>query len=406
MKLFGQHGYGDGQKLRQGLDLGYIDGAIFSPKDIGRERLRGILDELAQSAPNAERLFDPQYYATLVAAATNSRCGSLITDYAAYFGIRRRAQLESETRVRDDLRDTMRFTRELNLTSVITPSVVIPRSLNSIEAVVAKNFIRHAKDIGREVGDTRPLLATLAIGVEALRRHEELIEFLSDITVMDDRPDGFYLLAATPSADGRIDIFNSDTIAGWLFLNHALSLNGFRVVNGYSDILTPFLGAAGASAGATGWWSNLRSFSLNRFAPESTGGRLPVPRYLSCSLLNRITFDELERLRDAVPEVLNGLDTDELYPVERGSEPERSQEVLQSWDAIRELNRRMVVESDVTESLAQCTTRVDEAAALYNEVQAALFATLDPRSDSGHLEPLRDGLAKFAELAELRAPEE
>src|SRR5205085_961965 len=103
------------------------------------------------------------------------------------------------------------------------------------------------------------------------------------------------------------DIYNADVIAAWMLINHTLRVNGFDVINGCSDILTPFLAASGASAGAVGWWSNLRTFSLDRFAPAAGGGRLPIPRYLSVNLLNRITFTELDALRALVPGILNGL---------------------------------------------------------------------------------------------------
>ena len=406
MKLFGQHGFGDGQKIRQGLDGGLIEGVIYSPKDIGRDKLTGALDDLAQNRPNAERFFDPQYYATLVADAPNSRCGSLMIDYADYFAARRRGHLESEARVNDELRRTLQFIRTLNVSSVIAPGVLIPRSVNSIEAVIAKNFMRNAASIAESVGEERPILATLAIGCEALRRHEELVEFLSDITLLDTPPTGFYVLVGTSTSDGRTEIFNEDTVAGWLFLNHTLALNGFRVINGYSDIMTPFLGACGASAGATGWWTNLRHFGLARFAPDVSGGRLPIPRYLSCALLNRISFDELERLRGSVHEVLNGLATDDLYPEDNGSEPERNQEVLQTWDAISEVNRQVVTNGDVEKSLEKCHERIENADALYLEVQAAAFSPLEPKSDASHLEALRDGLRKFADLAELSSSED
>lgn len=406
MKLFGQHGFGDGKKIRQGIDSGFIDGVIYSPKDIARDKLKKDLDELASSKPGAERLFDPQFYATLVADTPNSRCGSLMIDYGDYFAARRRGQLESEARVIDELRRTLQFTKTLNISSVIAPGVLIPRSVDSIEAVIAKNFIRNAVETAESVGEGRPLLATLAIGSEALKRHQELMEFIGDITLLDNPPSGFYVLVGTSTSDGRTEIYNDDTIAGWLFLNHTLALNGFRVVNGYSDAMTPFLGACGASAGATGWWTNLRHFGLGRFSPDSSGGRLPTPRYLSCSMLNRITFDELERLRGSVPDILNGLESDALYPEENGSEPERNQEVLQTWDAISELNRRIVTDGDVEASLHASHEKLEIADALYLEVEAAAFSPLEPKSNRSHLEPLREGLLKFAELAELGPTEE
>ena len=121
-------------------------------------------------------------------------------------------------------------------------------------------------------------------------------------------------------------------------------------MNGYSDMFSPLLGATGADAGCTGWFSNLRTFSLGRFGPSSGGGRLPILRYSSKKLINRITFSELDSLRTRFPQVLNGLKTDELFDHEVGSEPQRNQEVLQSWEAIRALNSELV-KGNVRDSL-------------------------------------------------------
>ena len=406
MKLLAHHGYGDGMKIKQGLEAGLIDGVIYSPKDIGRDKLAANLQELVTAKPESERLFDPQFYATLVANAQNSRCGTLITDYSAYFSARRRSQLEAEARVQADLRATLGFVQGLDVSAVIAPNVLVQRSLDSIEAVIAKNFVRHAKAVALEMGEARPVYATLALSCETLRRPSELVEFLTDLTLLELPPDGFYLLIGAKAAEERSEIYHADTLAGWFFLNYTLSLNGYRVINGFSDIVTPFLGICGASAGATGWWSNLRTFSLSRFAPDTTGGRLPTQRYLSCALLNRITFDELEALRGAVPEVLNGLPTDTLYPQVRGSEPERNQEVQQSWAAIRHLNDTLVTGQGVQSGLAVAQRKVADAQELYAEIQAMQAIRLDPKSDDAHLAPLGEALELFADLAEIDATED
>jgi hypothetical protein len=39
-----------------------------------------------------------------------------------------------------------------------------------------------------------------------------------------------------------------------------------------------------------GWWSNLTTFSVERFSPSTGGGRTPTEKYLSCALLNIITL--------------------------------------------------------------------------------------------------------------------
>lgn len=152
---------------------------------------------------------------------------------------------------------------------------MIPNSLNSIEAVISKNFIRLAKAQYAGLKDQRPVYATLAVSRSALMDKQELVDFVNEITLLDNPPDGFYVLISARNTEARSDIYNADVIAAWMFINHVLAVNGFKVINGYSDILTPFLGVAGGAAGALGWWSNLKVFSLDRFAPSAGGGRLP-----------------------------------------------------------------------------------------------------------------------------------
>ena len=186
-----------------------------------------------------------------------------------------------------------------------------------------------------------------------------------------------------------------------MFINYALTVNGFKVINGYSDMLTPFLGAAGGVAGALGWWSNLRSFSLDRFAPSAGGGRLPIQRYLSLALLNRIAFYEFDQLRKLVPSVLNNLPTDSLYDsrVGIGSEPQRNMEILQSWEAVKALNSALVA-GEQTKSLMNCHAAVAKALMTYEAIQGVSIR-LDGKSNAEHLQPLAEGLQLFRKLAEL-----
>src|ERR1700735_4061850 len=73
VKLFSQHGFSDGLKTVEGLRKELIDGVIFSPRDITPEKLRECTSKCTESAPASERLFDPQYYATLSALDPLSR---------------------------------------------------------------------------------------------------------------------------------------------------------------------------------------------------------------------------------------------------------------------------------------------------------------------------------------------
>ncbi len=399
MKLFAQHGAQEGEKTNEGFARGLLDGVIYSPRDVAVETLRTKLDGLAANHADVERLVDPQYYAIFLNGTEEARLGYLQEDYDAYFQPRRRGQLERENQIQRDLASALAFQASLNVTSIIAPNILIPNSLNSIEAVIAKNFIRLSAAQYRTLNDPRPLYATLAISRNALGDKQELVEFLNEITVLEDPPQGFYILISARNNEARSDIYNMDVIADWMFINHVLTLNGFQVINGYSDILTPFLGAAGAKAGALGWWSNLRSFSLDRFGPSPGGGRLPIQRYASLPLLNRITFFELGQLRGLLPAVLNSLPTNTLYDPDNGSEPQRNLEVIQSWEAVKSLSSSLVAD-DQAQSLANCRNAVTRAVALYETIQG-LSIRLDSKSNAEHLQPLADGIRLFAKLAEL-----
>src|SRR5262245_45452576 len=107
MKLFAQHGYGDGQKVAEGLQGQLLDGVIFSPKDIKLAKMQETAASFASSFPGADRLFDPQFYAALPAVDPLCRVGNLDDDYADYFQARRRVQLLGEQQVISDVRTTL-----------------------------------------------------------------------------------------------------------------------------------------------------------------------------------------------------------------------------------------------------------------------------------------------------------
>ncbi len=400
MKLFAQHGASEGEKIVEGFARGLLDGVIYSPRDVSLVSLKEKLSSVETTAPTAERLFDPQYYSIFLNGTAEARLGWLLEeDYTPYFQPRRRSQLERESQIEKELATALGFQNELNVTGIIAPNILIPNSLNSIESVISKNFIRLAKPQFAKLGDTRPIYATLAISRNALMDKQELVDFINEITLLDNPPDGFYMLISARNTDARSDIYNADVIAAWMFINHTLAVNGFKVINGYSDILTPFLGVAGGTAGAFGWWSNLKVFSLDRFAPSAGGGRLPIQRYLSRALLNRITFFEFNQLRTIFPAIVNKLPGDDLYAQEDASQPQRNMEIVQSWEAVRALNASLVG-SDQTKALKECGDAIKQAGLLYEAIKARGVRP-DPKSNDEHIQPLTDGLGLFKKLAEL-----
>lgn len=401
MKCYAQHGAQAGEKVRIGVQQGLVDGVIYSPRDISLLRLQDELNWLAADYPRVDRILDPQYYTCLLAGSGETRLGNLPADYTAYFRSRRRSDLGREEILREDIDAVLRFQVGLNVTHVVAPNVLISRSLDSREAATAIDFVRLADSRYAELGDQRPVYVTLAISRDAILHRQALLDFVDEITGLESGVSGFYLLVAANSTEARTEIFNSDVIAAWMYLNYALSSSGYAVINGYSDILTPLLSAAGGRAGATGWWSNLRTFSLDRFNLGPGGGRLPVQRYLCNALLNRITFSELHGLRTLTDFALNGLSTDGLYPEEMGSEPQRNREVHQSWESIRNLCVRLSP-TGTERDLRLCLEAI--RAAQDNYARAGALMAFEPKSNDEHLDAMEGGIGLFAELAELSPP--
>ncbi len=97
-----------------------------------------------------------------------------------------------------------------------------------------------------------------------------------------------------------------------------------------------------------------------------------------------------------IPSILNELSTDALYDPKVGFEPQRNVVVLQSWEAVRALNSRLI-ENEQPNSLAASRQLLAEAQAHYEEIPFAL----DSKSNAEHLVPLLEGFDLFEKLAEL-----
>lgn len=399
MQLLAQHGFGNGDKIARALNEGLVTGAIFSAKDISPSKLAETLAEMEAYYPQSVRLFDPQFYAALIAGQPGARLGHLDGEAHPYFEARRRRELEREPQVLADLQSVISYQQELPVSAIITPNIAIRRSFDSVEGTISKNFLRNAAQVAIELGESRPVYATLTISLPALTDRIELQNFLQEITELDNPPTGFYLLLEKPDSGISATLTESGVLSRWMLLNHTLKTSGFRVINGYTDALSFYVGAAGADAVATGWYNTLKTFSLKKFEPVSDFARRPVPRYFSRALLKSIRHTELHDLRHPFPEILNGLPCDDYYDEEEGSAPDSIGEALQNWEGIGTMNE-IVHSGNVAASLATCRDALDAAEELYVRIRD-YGLTMRDRSGAGHIALIREELSAFEELAEL-----
>ena len=146
MKLFAQHGASEGEKITEGLAQGLLDGVIYSPRDVSLASLKDKLSTVGKASPTAERLVDPQYYAIFVTALRKpgwATCWKRIT--VPYFQPRRRGQLERESQIEKELDGGPELPGQPERYRNHRSEHPVPKTLNSIEAVISKNFIRLTK---------------------------------------------------------------------------------------------------------------------------------------------------------------------------------------------------------------------------------------------------------------------
>ncbi len=397
MRLLAQNGHQPGEKVKRGVEEGIIGGVILSPRYLGPDRASERVAEVREVNREAEVLLDPEYYATRQIGTPNNQLGYL-KDWI-YFRARPRRDLVRGQVVEDTLREVYQAVSGLDLSAHISPNIYIPQSFDSMEAGIALNFVAGAKPAFGAGG--KPVYATLAIDRRALLSPGDFRSFLNDLTGLETPPDGFYVLVGGGLIDERSDLVHSEVvdakvIAGWMLLNFALAQNGFEVTNGCADLLAPFLTAAGGSGTATGWWSNLRLFSMGRYIkPEGGGGQLPVVRYVSKLLMNRIRNDELRAYARIVPGVLNGLAHDADY----AKVPDRTSEALQTWEAISSLNGE-VRDGLIEAKLERLNHRIEQAKEAYATVQRRGISE-GIETVTEYLGQLSGAIENFKRLAEL-----
>lgn len=400
MKLFAQHGHAPSDKLIRAVEERIINGVIFSPRYLIPNSAQKLIGELKDVHDGIEIFIDPEFYATRYIGAPNAQLRYL-PEWKHFFLTRQNEILVGTEKIDDILRIAYQTQIELGCTGLLAPNIYISNSFDSIESAIAISFINRTKPIAREMGIELPVHATLAVGRDAIVDQRSYMNFLNTITAINPSPDGIYILVGAGSTDERVgtirsEILSPDVIAGWMLLNYSLSINGLSVINGFSDILTPFLGAVGAQAGATGWWTNLQVFSMGRYIKGTSGGQLPIIRYLSKKLINRITINEREAFVEVVPEILNDLSSDSFY---LGREPSRTEETIQAWQAISSLSED-IISDNIEQNLNQIQGYILEAEKLYNSLQSHGF-TDRYESNQEYLAALKNGTNLFGQLAEL-----
>lgn len=339
MTIFAQHGYGKTTKIEAAARRGAISGAILSPRDEAPDRLSSFVAALSSEfGPTFSIAVDPLFIGTTTQWGNDGR----LPEYPYYESGLNLSHFLTTRNIRRHAEETLNYQYGLNVTSVISPTLVI-ESFDDQWSFVALSLANETIEAHLRSGSNLPLWIALNINEAALLNIRALNSMLDTITTWQGLA-GFYLCvnAAGSSTPG----LQPAALTRLLYLVYVLAVeNGFQIVVGYSDLVSFPLHAAGAYATASGWHNTLRGNPARRFGAPRTGGRRPKPKYTSSPLLNSISVvPELAAIKrlGLLDQVLSGGAGDAVF---MGSAPvtddlwSEEAAILQQWDTMTTLIR-------------------------------------------------------------------
>ena len=393
MTILAQHGSKESGKITNGLKNGYINGTIISPRDLTLSSLRDKINEIRPIQTNTTILFDPQFYATIVAKEPGSRMGNLVSNYSDYFSEKQTKDLRREKQISEVIEKVYNFQRELpGLTGIIMPNIFIEDGLRSESANIAKLFLEVADEFANEKHISSNTWLTLVLGNSCFRSTKDLENLANELTGIGLQSKGIYLLCETSPGNGVNPWHEPHILSGLMYLNYVFSSSGYEIINGYSFDNAPFLAAAGGLFFGSGWYNTSRYFSLDRYRASEGMARRPNRKYMSRVLWMRLDLATIQPFWEMFPWLLNGYTTDELFTKENPSEDDECQ---QHWETVKKYVDDISAIDSSKEKLQYLKNELVKA----QQARSQIIALSIPGFED-QIRELQMALTRFEELAE------
>lgn len=268
--LWAQHGYGKGDKLDALQEHDRIVGVVLSPGDEDRNGLEATIASMS----DVRVVLDPQTYVYSIPDGT-ARCHS--SHGLEFPDLHWSAPPVEISAIADAV---VAANAALQLETVIAPTCM-QRSLSDVWTSLALQLVRATLSSA----DT-PVWASVVVDEAALSNWRDIEAWLDTATTLD--VEGFYLVVNRPTRSYP-QAWEPTRLANYLRLIYSLAeLNGYTVINGYSDFEGLLTLAAGADGHGSGWYYTLRQFVESKWQP-SKGGRAASPRVTSSRLLTPLS---------------------------------------------------------------------------------------------------------------------
>jgi hypothetical protein len=377
-----QHGWGRNTILPIALQRAFADGVIFGGGDEPRPAMQQLAHSLrpALGEPALRLLFDSQSYVLSLPDPNTKK----LSTYP--FGDSLLAARDFTARsIPAFITSILETQREMGFRELVAPTVPL-RTLGDEWANISLLLAQEAIEQTRDRGEDR-LFVSVVLSEDSLLAWEDVNDYLDQLTTL--RCHGFYVTVAR----NRINqvAMESEKTQHLLQAIHSLAeLNGYEVIVGYAGLMGVLYRTAGASTTAAGWYNTLRSLSFDRWISSAGGGRPPVMRFTSPTLLNNIVFEtdlrEFAR-RGLVQDVIGESPlADRVAAGDWTTEDDR----LQFFWACKTLDA--AISGTISARIGQLYALIDRAESIYERLGDA---PLQPRSGPNHLASWRAAIRAF-----------
>jgi hypothetical protein len=395
MALFVQHGHGKSDKIDAALESQSVDGVIFGARNEKIENIENCVESVRER--NGKVLFDPQFHVSTLVPA-NDR---FLPDYPYYKVGRTAGDFVGIRKLGGYVKSTLDFQLTLTPDRLLSPTVIFD-SFESNWYQTSLNLADASLDYHAGLQDAPPLLLSFVIGEQALSSRTELESFLDQVTSWDSLTGTYLIISREESSYSQR--FDSERLANALYLTYVLGkINGFEVINGFSDFCGLLHRCAGSSTFATGWSQSLRQFHQRSFKKQKPGGQPPKRRYTSVPLLGSILLSELQQVFESgrLEDVLSGVQLDTI--ITDAASPEdsdwniRSSE-LHHWESLSSVDKS--IGEEVSKNIQDLEDRIDKARDIYIGL-AEEGVVFSQQSQPDYLDQWSEGLSSFRAMASL-----
>lgn len=285
-KILAQHGYGKGQKITNGLNARYLNGAIFSQS---AENIESIT-HYVQGNSNLDKnnvFIDPQFYYSTFEQQLSKK---IENNPNFPFNITRKDWRTKSEPIVNYIDYHVDQTKEISNT-LITPGFYIEHIDWKFDySVDIYNYC-----VNKYNADFENFAMSLLVHNSIFSNKINVQEFVEELIEVNHKDYIYFTIVHDKNNDSNYEDMDQNVLGNILYALYLLRENGFKIIVGYTFMNSLLFAMLDCEYVSTGWYNTLRKFQSDVFSlDESFGTR--KKRYTSIPLLSAIMFQDIDSM--------------------------------------------------------------------------------------------------------------